>query len=315
MTWEITVGKYRLRALDSVSISKSIENLADTAVITLPAFRANVALRIDDRIAEGDPVTIRLGYDDRLETEFKGYLNRISADGGSLKLECEDELYLFRRPLKDEVLEKKSLKNLLAAVVAQTDSKVKIDCDFDFEYEKFTIFKADGLDVLKKIQDETKADVYFADGTLHLHAPYSRVINDAPAVFDFSRNIEKADLKYMTLKHKKIEVEVIYLNDKGQRTTKSFGNKGGVKETIMLKAAGEKEAQGAAENTYARLAFDGYEGGFTAWLIPRVEPCFKIELRDTQHEYKNGVYFVVGTETNFSSAGGARTVKLGRRLG
>jgi hypothetical protein len=313
MTWEVKIGKYRLRTIDSVVISKSIENLADTATITLPATHINTALQVEDKIAEGDAVEIRLGYDDRLETEFKGYLNRISTDGGSLKLECEDELYVFRKPVKNAEFENVSLKSLLNYVVKQTESKAKIECDFDFRYEKFTIFKADGLDVLQKIQEETKADVYFADGVLHLHAPYSKVINRKAVIFDFTRNIEKADLKYMTLAHKKIEIEVVYIDAKGKKKTKKFGQSGGVKETVVAGSTSEAGAQKVAENTHARIAFDGYEGSFTAWLVPYIEPCYKVELRDAQYGRKES-YYVVGTETSFSSSGGVRTIKLGRRI-
>ena len=314
MSWEIRIGRYRLRTLDSVSISKSVENLADTAVVTLPAAHVNAVLRVEEKIAEGDPIEIRLGYDDRLETEFKGYLNRISTDGGSLRLECEDELYMFRRPLRDEEHARISLYALLAAVVDQTDSTVEIDCDFDFTYEKFTIYKANGLDVLKKIQEETKADVYFADGTLHLHAPYSKIVNRKPIVFDFARNVEKEDLKYLSLKHKKIEIEVIYTDEKGKKKTAKFGRPGGVRETATAGAVGEAGAQRVAENARARIAFDGYEGSFTAWLIPRVEPCCVASLRDAQYPEKNGDYYVLGVETSFGASGGARTVKLGRRM-
>ena len=314
MSWEIRVGNYRLRMIDSVTVSKSIENLADTAVIVLPATYINQALQVEDRIAEGDGVEIRLGYDGRFETEFKGYLNRIATDGGSLRLECEDELYMFRKPLKNAEFENISLKGLLGYVVKQTDSRVKVDCDFDFKYEKFTIFKADGLDVLKKIQEETKADVYFTGGVLHLHAPYSRVVNGKPVIFDFARNVEKADLKYLTAKHKKIEIEVVYTNAKGKKETRKFGQPGGTRETVVSKSISAEAAQKVAENAHARLWFDGYEGSITGWLLPYVAPCYKIELRDGQYEYKNGVYFVLGTETSFSSSGGSRTIKLGRRL-
>ena len=36
MNFDITIGKYRLAALEKVAIKCSVENLADTADITLP---------------------------------------------------------------------------------------------------------------------------------------------------------------------------------------------------------------------------------------------------------------------------------------
>ncbi len=36
MNFDITIGSFRLTMLDSVEVTRSVENLADTAVITLP---------------------------------------------------------------------------------------------------------------------------------------------------------------------------------------------------------------------------------------------------------------------------------------
>jgi hypothetical protein len=70
-----------------------------------------------------------------------------------------------------------------------------------------------------------------------------------------------------------------------------------------------------AESEYNLWVYDGYEGSITGWLIPYVEPAYKIELRDSEYEYKNGNYYVIATETNFSSSGGSRKITLGRKIG
>ena len=44
MNFDITIGKYRLAALEKVAIKCSVENLADTADITLPGTLFNRAL-------------------------------------------------------------------------------------------------------------------------------------------------------------------------------------------------------------------------------------------------------------------------------
>ncbi len=62
-------------------------------------------------------------------------------------------------------------------------------------------------------------------------------------------------------------------------------------------------------------AYDGYEGNFTAWLVPFCEPACKIRLQDEQYAYKNGVYYVLAVETKFSSSGGSRTITIGKKIG
>ena len=94
MIYDIKVGGYSVGMLESVKIHRSVELLADTAVITLPGAEYNVTLDVEDKIHRGDTVTIALGYEEiGLVEEFKGYLQRIGTDGGSIPLECEDELF------------------------------------------------------------------------------------------------------------------------------------------------------------------------------------------------------------------------------
>jgi hypothetical protein len=83
--------------------------------------------------------------------------------------------------------------------------------------------------------------------------------------------------------------------------------------TISTESASDLKK--VAENEYNLWVYDGFEGSFTGWLIPYVEPAYKIELRDQEYPQKNGLYYVIGTKINFSSSGGERKIKLGRRLG
>lgn len=57
-----------------------------------------------------------------------------------------------------------------------------------------------------------------------------------------------------------------------------------------------------------------YEGSFTGWLVPYVDPGDSVKLHDADYECKDGTYYVTGIEVSFSKDGGKRTVKLGRRL-
>lgn len=85
MVFDIQIGGYQLSMLDKVEIHSSVELLADTAKITLPAAEYNKALDVEDAIHRGDAVTIRLGYEETgLVEEFTGYLQRIATDRKSV---------------------------------------------------------------------------------------------------------------------------------------------------------------------------------------------------------------------------------------
>ncbi|WP_449398491.1 hypothetical protein [Chryseobacterium wanjuense] len=58
----------------------------------------------------------------------------------------------------------------------------------------------------------------------------------------------------------------------------------------------------------------GYEGSFTAWLIPYVEPNYSIGIYDEDFPEKDGIYNVESVTTNFNENGGVRTITPGIKL-
>lgn len=313
MNWNISIGRYRLRTIESVKICRSVETLSDTAEIVLPATVFNTAVEIEEKLNVGDVVQIRLGYDDSLETEFKGYLKGVKTDGGSLTLECEDELYLWDVPVEDEEFCGVKLSFLLKRISAQVAPEYIVDCGFDFVYETFRTFMATGRDVLKKVQEETRANVYFRDKTLYVKPQYADNA-DVTVVFDFARNIESSDLKYKKASDKKVEVKVVMNLPDGSQVSDSFGQPGGKSVQIIASGIDRSSMKPVAENEYSLWCYDGYEGNFTGWMTPYVKPGDAVQLHDGEYGYKDGKYYVVATEVFFSKEGGKRTVSLGRRI-
>lgn len=320
MNYHITIGDYELQTIQEVEIKRSVETLSDTATISLPAFRAGKQVNVEDRIAVGNAVTIKLGYGngDNIKTEFNGYLNAIQTDDETLKLECIDALYHFKVNMPDEEVKKVSLKDLLMKITkvanASYNTQYTVECDYTSGYDKFVISHATCYDVLKKIQDDFKANIYFDGNTLHCHAPYSKVANSTPVVYDFAVNIEKSDLKYVKQTDKKLEVEVIMQRPDGTSAKATFGTTGCEKKTEMLSGVDESTLSQIAKDKYNVWCYDGYEGNFTGWLVPYVEPTYKVQIRDNDFTWKNGDYYVIATDVSFSESGGKRKVILGRKI-
>lgn len=312
----IHIGRYRLGMVSSITIKKSVETLSDTATIVLPATYINRAINIESRLHEGDKVVIRLGYNNSLQTEFKGYLKAIRTDDAAATLECEDAIYLFRKELKDKEHKNISAKTLLQKVVQEVDKTFQVQCDYDFNYDKFVIKDATAWDVLKKLQDETKANIYFSHTTLHCHPQYSQIANERAVLYDFSANIEKSELKYKRADERKYFVEVEGIAADGKRTTVTFGKTGGEKRSVKVYGVTDKPSLlRRAKEELTMVVYTGFEGSFTGWLLPFCEPAYQIQLRDHDYPQKNGKYYVVATETKFSSAGGERQITIGKKIG
>ena len=294
----------------------SVENLADTATITLPGAAYNRALEVESKIKEGDAVHIRFGYDAHLQelpVEFEGYVESIATDDGSVKIRCEDEIYKFRRDLKNTVLTSVSVKELLEHVLRELDG-FTLSCDYEFNYDKFTIYEATGFDVLKKVQEETRANIYLRSSTLHVHPQYAET--GRTVIYDFGMNIEKSDLKYKDARKRKFIATVEGTDSMGKAVKVTKGTPGGDKFTIKLPGVSDKATlERRAEEELKIRAYSGYEGNFTGWLVPRIEPTDIVELRDADYEYKKGKYYVVAVETAFSSTGGSRKITIGKKIG
>ena len=314
MCHNITVGSYKLLLLESVYIVRSVDALADTARIVLPGMVMNAAIEIEDKIKVGDAVKVELGYNKKLSTEFEGYVQRIGTDGGSITLECEDGLWLFRKGVKDKVYKNTDVNTILKDICDQCGG-FSLECDYDFKYEKFTVNNATGFDVLKKVQDEVKPNVYLKGDTLHVHPKYSQIFGEAS--YDFSKNIEDGGtrLEYKKKDDRKVLVKVKGEMKSGKKVEVEAGSTGGDVVTLRLPGAtDETSLRRLAEQALAERCYTGYSGSFTGWLWPYCDAGYKVRLKDPDYEYKDGTYYVTAVEVEYSRNGGKRTVTLGKRI-
>lgn len=312
LSWHITIGKYRVQTLKEVKIKTSVLNLSDTATIEMPGQYLNTWKMIEDKVSVGDAVTIQLGYNDELETEFTGFLKRISRDNNSLVLECEDALYLMDKTVKDVEYKSIKVKTLLENILKQVDPGMKVECDYDFTYDKMVVFKSTALDVLKKIHSDTKANIWFEGKTLHVHPVYQKQEGEETVIYDTEKNVQSNELKWKDEKDRKVMIEVTYTNAKGEKKKKEFGVSGGEKITRPVSAGSESDLKRAAENEYKLWNYSGFEGSLTGWLVPVVKAGGSVRLRDK--ERPEGTYYVTGVDVEFGQSGAKRKVTLGRKL-
>lgn len=315
MDWYIEIGDYQLMLLDSVEIHKSVDLLADTCKIKLPDAAYNNILKVQDKIKRGDQVLVQLGYNNNLVEEFFGYLQNISTDGGSVTLNCEDSLFLLRKAVKDKQFVNVSVKDIANYLIQQTGVKMKVNVTLPITYDKFVISRATAFDVLNKIAQETKANIFITEGdtpALNIHPPYSDKGGDVR--YSFQINIEESDLKYIRAEDKKILIVVKTTTKEGKVKEVRYGTTGGDQTTIESSGFGAAAMQKVAENEYNRQLYDGYEGNITGWLIPYVAPTYSAEITDEEYPEKNGWYYVVSVTTTFDNSGGKRKVQLGKKL-
>jgi phage protein D len=323
MIWQIKFresGKvYSLQTVDSVTINESVDTLADTAEISLPEMVMNEVLNIGDKIKRGSEVKIKLGYDETLVQEFVGYVQDIVTRDSSLKIICEDALFLFRVGVKNEEFKMTSIKNVAQRVISQVNPEYRLVIDGygdDVFFEKFVIHQATGYDVLKKLAEESKANIYFNTDKkeLHIHPPYLEKGGDV--TYSMQVNVESSSLEYKKAIDRKLEVTVEMVNSKGKVESYTTGTTGGDKVTVKAQSPLSQSAMESRANAeLIRRSADGYEGSLTGWLVPVVKPTYSAKIIDEDYPDKTGKYYVIGVTTEFNSSGGKRTVKLGVKVG
>lgn len=316
--WEIkfkTDGDtYRLETVESIDIECSVDNLADTATISLPEAVMNQVLNIGNQVKRGSEVVIKLGYDKTLQTEFVGFVQDVVGSDSSLKIVCEDALFLFRVKVKDIELKPTSLAKVAQYLIDQINPAYRLVCDYEIAYEKFVIHQATGFDVLKKLAEETKANIYFNTDKreLHIHPPYLE--KGGEVIYSMQHNVEKSSLEYKKAIDRKVEVTVESTNVKGKVESFTTGTTGGDKVTLKVGSVGSADLHKIANAELLRRSADMYEGSIDTWLIPFVQPTYTAKIKDEDYPEKDGKYYVTSVTTSVSESADKRTVKLGVKV-
>ncbi|WP_419487027.1 hypothetical protein [Chryseobacterium bernardetii] len=318
LNWDINFkneqGDWKLGILAECEIEKSVKNLSDTATIILPEAHMNKVLRVQDSIKRGDQVTIKLGYDRDLVTEFEGFVKEIITNDSSLKIKCEDALFLFRKGVPNKQFKSVTVLQLAQYLVKNVDPSYKIVCDYNIAYDKYTIFKAEAIDVLAKIQEETGADIFFdtKNKELHIHPAYTR--KGGEANYSMQHNIETSSMEYKSADDRKIEITVESVGLDGKTISTTVGHAGGEKITKKVGRMSKNAIKIIADTEYKNRMAPGYEGSFDAWLIPYVEPSYTIGYYDADYPSRDGRYYVESVTVKFSESGGIRSINPSIKL-
>ncbi|AOW08749.1 hypothetical protein [Flavobacterium gilvum] len=316
--WDIrfkTEGvNYSLQTVASIDIECSVDNLSDTAVITLPEAVMNQVLNIGNEVKRGSEVVIKAGYDYELKTEFVGFVQDIVTNDSSLKIMCEDALFLFRKGVKDVELKPTSVPKIAQLLINQIDSSYRLVCDYTINYEKFVIHQATAYDVLKKLAEETKANIYFntEKKELHIHPPY--IEKGGEVIYSLQRNIENSSLEYKKAIDRKVEVIVESTNVAGKVESYTTGTTGGEKITLKVGSVSPGDLPKIANAELIRRSADMYEGTIDTWAIPFVQPTYSAKIKDEDYPEKDGKYYVEAVTTSINESGFKRTVKLGIKV-
>ncbi len=311
----------------SIHIESSVQVLSDTAKLELPRQFKNavnpsgktvniVGKSILDFMKRGDSIKIEFGYDDRLVTEFEGYITSVGAEI-PLLLECEDEMFQLKRaPRVTKFIKSGKLIDILKAVLP---SHYDIECNGDYSIGKWLIEDATPYNVLEELREKAGIRAYFKNPTTLCVGMIVDFKAENIHKYNFSQNVRRgSSLKFVQKESKPIFLTVESKQSNGTVLKVSKGEKGGDEKTIKLWPNMTKsELEVWANKQQTSVSFDGFEGTLDGWCYPRTRPGDSAQLYRPFFEdrHQDGRYFIESVTIDVNGSDGIkRANKLSYKL-
>lgn len=314
----IKIGNFIFNSIAEVEITKSTDDLVDTAILKMPTkFKirsTGEAKFIEEVIKPGDQVEITLAYEGKFEKlEFVGFVSKVSPKI-PLEIHCEDAMWLLRRKNITKSFGKTTLKEVLKEVVSGTEIQLS-DKVPAMGIDKFIILNANGAQVLQKLKEDFALSVYLDDeGKLYAGLEQMNNIGEV-AIYDLNYNLVENNLEFKTEDEKKLKIRYTYIDKKNKKKQVEVGDQDGELRTFHTSViSDEKKLKQMAEAELKKNKYAGFEGSVKSFLIPYATRGMVAEIRDKEHENRQGKYFIKKVVTSFGTDGARRTVTIANKL-
>lgn len=320
LTCNITIGSFRMRSVNQVTIKRSIFKVGSTAIIKLPlsAYIRNSRGALDpvktsEKFKVGDKVVINLGYDGDLYNEFNGYVSRINPQI-PLEVECEDWTYPLRRLNIKKSWKKATLVEILQFIADKAGFNLVSGLP-DVTITNFIANDKTALWVLQELKDKYGITIYFSLSG-YLYAGLAYINNLGSVKLITGKNVIKSsDLKWVNADDVKLKIKAISMERSGSRIEAELGDSDGEIRTLYFYDVHSKdELKRLASAEIDKYKYNGYRGSVNCFLKPFVQPAMSVELSDMDFEDRSGKYYVESTEVTYGTNGGKRKIELGIKL-
>lgn len=322
MTANVTVDGFKPFKVSSINWTRSVDNIVDNASFVLPALcslvdkkksYSNVTTGL--LFKEGNRVTIEAGYDGKNKIQFVGYISRINL-GYPIVVELENAGYLLKHKVKNWSFKRTKLKAVLQTLVAGTGINLSPNIK-DIGFEPAFLENYTSIQVLEWIKKNYNVNVCFFGNVLYVGLTAGFVSDKV--TFHLGWNVAKDDgLNFRSFEGSKVKYVLESRNADGTRTIIKPNNENSDKaistKVIKTKIQDPTVQQDVINHQNVKQNQKGWEGNFTAFLIPHVEPGNTVDIVDKKFAERSGQYFVNSVKGSFDSSGGRQQIELGYKL-
>jgi hypothetical protein len=321
----IQVGSYTFKTVNEVTVRSTVREQTDTAEIVLPKAIFDYATKatnkaIDEIFTPGLPVHIQLGYknltvspQDRLVTEFKGYISRVNPNI-PFSLFCEDEMFqLKRKQVSPKVFSTANVKDIIeyaAQGYLYDVREVNAGTNFIIGTQHDTAAK-----VLKLLEERTGFKSFFrlikGEPVLTFGNYYgSTFLSKKPIKFDLRSMVASYDLR--KIDDQPVRIKAVSIQPGGKALRAQFtGDLSGRVLTLKVPGLTQQQLEQEARRMYREAKLKKLEGNIEAFGLPFVQHGDILQLNNSGYTLVSDSFFVEGIEVNFGSGGYRRNITLG----
>lgn len=277
--------------LVQATISENIEQLTDTAKITIPKKLSWQGQKVTDLIRRGDRIIISTGYDNRMQVVFSGYVTSVSAKI-PVVIDCENEMFALKSIAVNVSYASVNLQQLCADILPS-------GIEFKADDVQLGAFRTNNNPNIPKVFEELKKYglvAYFRGSVLYVGKLYwPDYQNRKTFVFSGSTGNVPASGNNLEFRRKddiKLKVKAISINAANIRIEKEVGDADGELRTLYYYNIDATELERRATAEMEKLKYDGYKGSFTAFGEPVVFKGDVVDLTDPEYPERDGAYSV-----------------------
>lgn len=308
----LNMGEYETEYLHDVVIESDIATLTDSCTIQLP--KKMQWDFMDLPIKRGDPIQLKLGYDDELITEFTGFIREIGSKA-PMKMMCEDSMFL----LKKKELKKDAYRNITLKKLIETMTEgmgIKIDCPIDVNIGNYRITRNNIAQELEELKRVYGFYAYFRqiNGENILYTGWGFPTTERETHrFEYGKNIISDELIYTDASDIKLKIKAITVDAQNKRREIEVGDKDGELRTVYAYNMNDTDLKNFAVAEMERFKISGFKGSFTTFGFPSVKATDIVNIK-TQDGH-SGSYLITKLTKTYGTGGYRQKIEIGAKVG